>query len=179
MLPPLSCPQSPCGTQLVRPGSGWAPLGPRWGWGCHEPSPCPAAAQGLWSLSSLVETTPGASAEASVCPEGSGQGQQGPQLRKGSRVPFTLLRAAVSSPALCPGPHRHSREEPWLTALALQPETVPKAGQPGLHGGWAPVQGQGGAGRPGPWGWGPGEEPRTLGTSCPPPPAPCPQVSWA
>lgn len=129
-----------------------------------------------------VDMTPGASAGASVCPKGSGQGQGGLRLGKAGRGAFPLLRGAVSAPALWPGPHQHSREEPWLAALALQPETMPKAGRPGLHGGWAPVQGQGGAGGPGPRGWGPGEEPRTLGMgpgACPPPPVPRPQVSWA
>lgn len=68
----------------------------------------------------------------------------------------------MSSLALCPGPHQHSREEPWLAALALQPETVPKAGRPGLHSGWrAPVRAREPAG-PKAWGWGPGEEARAA-----------------
>ena len=120
-----------------------------------------------------VETTPVASAGASVCPEGSGQGQRGLRLGKAGRVAFTLLRGAVSAPALCPGPHQHSLEEPWLAALALKPETMPKAGRPGLHGDWAPVQGRGEPAGPGPgggalerspghWGWAPEPAPRPL-----------------
>ena len=63
-----------------------------------------------------VETTPAASAGALVSTEGRGQGQRGLRLGKAGRVAFTLLRGAVSAPALCPGPHQHSLEEPWLTA---------------------------------------------------------------
>lgn len=51
-----------------------------------------------------------------------------------------------------------------------------QAGRPGLHGGWAPVQGQGEPAGPS-LGVGPWRGAQDTETSCPPPPAPCPQVS--
>lgn len=98
MLPPLSRPQSPCGATAGPAGVRVEAVGPRWGWGCHEPSPWPAAVQGLWSLSSLVETTPGLLQRPRSVPgkrPGSARPTESPE--KATASPSLLLRAQ-----LCP-----------------------------------------------------------------------------